>query len=124
MEREGDADHWSVASLKNATAYVTLEPCSHVGKTPPCCDALVKAGCARVVIGMSDPAPWVSGNGARRLREEVWTSRSSGDAWSVGGVVAEARRTTLLASTASARRGVPVASLNLASGARLEASMA
>ena len=61
---------WSVASpLKNATAYVTLAPCSHVGKTPPCCDALVKAGCARVVIGMSDPAPWVSGNGARRLRE-------------------------------------------------------
>ena len=70
VEREGDADHWSVtSSLKNATAYVTLEPCSHVGKTPPCCDALVKAGCARVVIGMSDPAPWVSGNGARRLRE-------------------------------------------------------
>ena len=51
VEREGDADHWSVASpLKNATAYVTLEPCSHVGKTPPCCDALVAAGCGRVVI--------------------------------------------------------------------------
>ena len=70
VEREGDADHWSVSSsLKNATAYVTLEPCSHVGKTPPCCDALVAAGCGRVVIGMSDPAPWVAGNGAQRLRD-------------------------------------------------------
>ena len=70
VEREDNADHWSVASpLKNATAYVTLEPCSHVGKTPPCCDALVKAGCGRVVIGMSDPAPWVAGNGAQRLRD-------------------------------------------------------
>jgi len=70
VEREKGADFWSVQSpLMNATAYVTLEPCSHVGRTPPCCDALVKAGCGRVVIGMSDPAPWVSGNGVRRLRE-------------------------------------------------------
>lgn len=51
-----------------ATAYVTLEPCAHEGKTPPCADALVSAGIARVVIGMPDPNP-VARGGAARLRE-------------------------------------------------------
>lgn len=41
-----------------ATAYVTLEPCSHTGKTPPCCDALIDAGIARVVVGSNDPNPF------------------------------------------------------------------
>lgn len=54
---------------KGATAYVTLEPCSHQGRTPPCVNALVKAGIARVVIGTQDPNPEVSGRGEKALRE-------------------------------------------------------
>lgn len=53
--------------LKGATMYVTLEPCSHTGKTPPCCEALVREGFERVVIGMEDPNPLVSGRGIAYL---------------------------------------------------------
>ncbi len=54
---------------KGATAYVTLEPCAHFGKTPPCANALIDAGVARVVSACTDPNPRVAGGGLARLRE-------------------------------------------------------
>src|SRR5260221_12414589 len=56
------------AAARGATAYVSLEPCCHWGKTPPCTDALIAAGLARVVIPIEDPDPRVSGEGIARLR--------------------------------------------------------
>jgi diaminohydroxyphosphoribosylaminopyrimidine deaminase / 5-amino-6-(5-phosphoribosylamino)uracil reductase len=55
-------------SVEGATAFVTMEPCSHHGRTPPCCDALVAAKVRRVVIATLDPNPLVAGRGAERLR--------------------------------------------------------
>ena len=54
--------------VQGATAYVTLEPCSHQGRTGPCCDALINAGLARVVVAIEDPNPQVAGQGIARLR--------------------------------------------------------
>jgi diaminohydroxyphosphoribosylaminopyrimidine deaminase/5-amino-6-(5-phosphoribosylamino)uracil reductase len=55
-------------SVQGATVVVTLEPCAHHGRTPPCCDALVQAGVGRVVMAIEDPNPLVAGRGASRLR--------------------------------------------------------
>ncbi|MGV6825433.1 MAG: bifunctional diaminohydroxyphosphoribosylaminopyrimidine deaminase/5-amino-6-(5-phosphoribosylamino)uracil reductase RibD [bacterium] len=62
---------------RGATAYVTLEPCSHHGKTPPCSSALIDAGVTRVVAAMEDPNPLVSGSGLKLL-EEAGIATSSG----------------------------------------------
>ena len=55
--------------LRQSTVYVNLEPCSHHGKTPPCADLLVSMGVKRVVVGMKDPNPLVSGRGIQRLKD-------------------------------------------------------
>lgn len=71
--RAGEA-HAEVEALREAgllarggTLYVTLEPCNHHGRTPPCVDAILRAGIERVVIGCEDPNPFVRGGGADRL---------------------------------------------------------
>ena len=66
---EVDALNKAGEAARGATVYVTLEPCSHFGKSPPCADALVRAGVARVVSAMEDPNPSVNGQGHARLRE-------------------------------------------------------
>ena len=85
-----DGHHAEVMALRHAgqaargsTVYVTLEPCNHHGRTPPCTDALIEAGVAEVVIAAGDPDSQVDGNGLRRLHEAglvVRTGDGAGEA--------------------------------------------
>jgi diaminohydroxyphosphoribosylaminopyrimidine deaminase/5-amino-6-(5-phosphoribosylamino)uracil reductase len=90
--------HAEVAALaaageraRGATLYVTLEPCSHHGTTPPCADAIIEAGVTRVVAAVGDPNPKVDGRGFERLREaglevelaDLWEARVQNEAWRV-----------------------------------------
>jgi diaminohydroxyphosphoribosylaminopyrimidine deaminase/5-amino-6-(5-phosphoribosylamino)uracil reductase len=89
-----------------ATVYVTLEPCAHHGRTPPCADALIAAGVSRVVVGVLDPDPRVSGEGVARLR-------AAGIDVTVG-VGAVAVSASLAPYLAHRRRGRPWVVLKLA----------
>lgn len=77
------------AAARDADVYVTLEPCSHVGRTPPCADALIEAGVKRVIIAMQDPNPLVAGQGIARLMShgiqvEVGLMQNEAQALNVG----------------------------------------
>src|SRR5688572_29564971 len=54
---------------RGSTLYVTLEPCAHFGRTPPCTDAIIAAGVAEAHVAMLDPSPWVNGNGIAALKQ-------------------------------------------------------
>lgn len=91
---------------RGATAYVTLEPCSHQGRTPPCADALINAGVSRVVAAMADPNPQVAGRGLARLAAAGIDTRS--------GVLAADAEALNLGFLKRMRTGLPFITLKLA----------
>ena len=108
LDRAGDA-------ARGATLYVTLEPCSHHGRTPPCAEAVVAAGVARVVVGARDPNPVVDGRGLERLREagidvellDDLDARRQNEAWRVWKSLGRPFVTYKAAVTLDARVTVP-----------------
>ena len=103
---EADALKRAGRAARGATLYVTLEPCSHHGKSPPCADAIIRAGVARVVSSLEDPNPEVAGKGHARLREQ-------GIAVDVG-LGADAARRTHTGHFRRMREGRPQVLLKLA----------
>ncbi|TYB81524.1 bifunctional diaminohydroxyphosphoribosylaminopyrimidine deaminase/5-amino-6-(5-phosphoribosylamino)uracil reductase RibD [Maritimibacter fusiformis] len=94
------------AEARGATAYVTLEPCAHHGKTPPCADALVAAGIARAVVALRDPDPRVNGQGLDRLR--------AGGIEVVEGLLADTARADQAGFLSRVTEGRPLVTLKLA----------
>ena len=92
--------------VRGATAFVTLEPCAHHGRTPPCCDALIAAGLARVVAAVGDPNPLVAGQGMARLR-------AAGIATELG-LLADAARELNIGFFSRMQRGRPFVRLKAA----------
>jgi diaminohydroxyphosphoribosylaminopyrimidine deaminase/5-amino-6-(5-phosphoribosylamino)uracil reductase len=103
---EATALNLAGAAAAGATAYVTLEPCSHFGRTPPCADALIKARLARVVFAIEDPNPRVAGTGASRLRAAGIAVES--------GLLAEEARELNVGHLSRMQRGRPWVRIKLA----------
>jgi diaminohydroxyphosphoribosylaminopyrimidine deaminase/5-amino-6-(5-phosphoribosylamino)uracil reductase len=111
--RFAGGDHAEIVALKragararDATLYITLEPCSHHGRTPPCTGALIRAGVKEVVCGVKDPNPLVAGRGARRLRRAGIRVRC--------GVLEQECRSLIEAFTKYITQGMPFVMLKLA----------
>jgi diaminohydroxyphosphoribosylaminopyrimidine deaminase/5-amino-6-(5-phosphoribosylamino)uracil reductase len=108
LERAGEA-------ARGAALYVTLEPCSHQGRTPPCADAVVAAGIARVVVGARDPNPVVDGRGLERIRAagievellDDLAARRQNEAWRVWKSLGRPFVTYKAATTLDGRVTVP-----------------
>jgi diaminohydroxyphosphoribosylaminopyrimidine deaminase/5-amino-6-(5-phosphoribosylamino)uracil reductase len=121
--QEGGRPHGEVEALRRAkklaegaTMYVSLEPCSHQGKTPPCADAIIRAGIARVVSAIEDPNPEVAGQGHERLRAKGITVEV--------GVGAEEARRIHAGHVMRVTKGRPYVTLKLAISADGKAGLA